>query len=155
MHVGRRKELYEKLHPETKHGGAPGAGKGKGKRKIDAGLAPFHKQTAKASGQSTRAIQRDATRASSIVVLSEITGTSLHQGDELDAMAKLPEAEQRKLAARAKAGERVSAKNKEKQLRRAERERVLAKKITALPNAKFGVVYADPGWKFEVLPSLA
>ena len=33
-HVGRRKELYEKQHPETKQGEAPGAGRGGGKKRI-------------------------------------------------------------------------------------------------------------------------
>ena len=37
----------------------------------------------------------------------------------------------------------------DKKERRAERERELAAKITALPNRKFGVVYADPEWRFE------
>jgi hypothetical protein len=45
------------------------------------------------------------------VVLSDVVGTSLDQGDELDALAKLPEDEQRKLAERVKSGERVTAKH--------------------------------------------
>jgi N6-adenosine-specific RNA methylase IME4 len=149
MHVGRRKELYEKLHPETKTGGAPGAGKGKGKRKRNANLASFQDQTAKSTGQSKRKVARDATRAKHIVVLAEIAGTVLDQGDELDAMAKLPEAEQRKLAARAKAGEKVTAKTRAKQIKRAEREVKLAAKISALPDIKAGLIAADPAWKFR------
>ncbi len=38
----------------------------------------------------------------------------------------------------------------EKKERRAEREAELAAKITALPNKKYGVIYADPPWRFEV-----
>lgn len=37
----------------------------------------------------------------------------------------------------------------EKKQRRAERERALAIKQTALPDKKFGVILADPEWKFE------
>ncbi len=37
-----------------------------------------------------------------------------------------------------------------KQLRRAERERELAAKITALPDKRYGVILADPNWRFEV-----
>jgi hypothetical protein len=44
------------------------------------------------------------------VVLAEIAGTCLDTGAEIDALAKLPESEQRELAARAKAGETVSAR---------------------------------------------
>jgi N6-adenosine-specific RNA methylase IME4 len=36
-----------------------------------------------------------------------------------------------------------------KRARRQERERALAAKITALPDKKYGVIYADPPWKFE------
>jgi N6-adenosine-specific RNA methylase IME4 len=43
----------------------------------------------------------------------------------------------------------VSAKTKVKQLRRAEREVKLAKKITALPDQKNGVIVADPAWKYR------
>lgn len=38
----------------------------------------------------------------------------------------------------------------EKKTKRAERESALGKKQMALPVAKFGVIYADPEWKFEV-----
>jgi N6-adenosine-specific RNA methylase IME4 len=34
--------------------------------------------------------------------------------------------------------------------RRAERERQLAEKQTALPEKRYGVIYADPEWRFEV-----
>lgn len=37
----------------------------------------------------------------------------------------------------------------DKKQRRAERERDLAAKQTALPNKKYGVIVADPEWKFE------
>jgi ParB-like chromosome segregation protein Spo0J len=107
LHVGRRKELYEKLHPETKHG-ATGRGREKS-RQVGDSNDRFTKDTAKA-GQSERDVQRDATRAKSVVVLPEIIRTSLDRGTELDALAKLPPDEQRSLAQRAKAGEKVSAK---------------------------------------------
>jgi N6-adenosine-specific RNA methylase IME4 len=37
----------------------------------------------------------------------------------------------------------------EKKERRAEREQALGQKQMALPNARFGVIYADPEWKFQ------
>ena len=96
MHVGRRKELYEKLHPETKKGAAPGAGKGRGKRRLDKSQnETFVKDAAKKTGKGRSTIARDVTRASKVTVLAEITGTSLDQGDQLDALAKLSPDEQR------------------------------------------------------------
>ena len=37
-----------------------------------------------------------------------------------------------------------------KRTRRQERERELGAKITALPDKRYGVIYADPPWRFEV-----
>jgi N6-adenosine-specific RNA methylase IME4 len=37
----------------------------------------------------------------------------------------------------------------EKRTRRAERERALADRITALPDRRYGVILADPEWRFE------
>ena len=55
-------------------------------------------------------VARDVTRAKKVAVLDDIAGTCLDKGDEIDALGKLPEGEQRKLATAARAGEKVSAK---------------------------------------------
>ena len=44
-------------------------------------------------------------------MLADVVGTPLDRGAELDALAKLPEKEQRELAAAAKAGKKVTAKS--------------------------------------------
>ena len=117
LHVARRKELYEKLHPETRHGGAPGKAGG-GKKAKDAKLAAFAQATAKATGQSRRKVERDGTRAKQTrKVLEDIVGTSLDKGDQLDALGKLEESEQEALASAAKAGEKISAKQHVKKSR--------------------------------------
>jgi hypothetical protein len=116
LHILRRKELHEKLHPETRHGGAPGKAGG-GKKAKDAKLAAFAQATAKATGQSRRKVERDATRAKQTrKVLEDVVGTSLDKGDQLDALGKLPESEQEALASAAKAGEKVSAKQHVKKI---------------------------------------
>ena len=110
LHTVRRKELYEKLHPETKQGGAPGKAGG-GKKTKTAKLATFAKDTAAKTGQSERKVRRDVQRGKKIKadVLADVVGTPLDQGAQLDALAKMPPGEQRKLADAAKAGENVNA----------------------------------------------
>jgi len=108
-HVGRRKELYEKLHPEAKHGGDRKSAK-RSSRQVGEANQRFTKDMAEKTGQSERKVQRDVTRAKKVAVLPDIVGTSLDQGQELDALAKLPPDEQRELAEQAKSGEEVSAK---------------------------------------------
>ena len=66
--------------------------------------------TAKTTKQSKRKVQLDAARAKNVVVLRDIIDMSLDQGDQLDALAKLSEAEQRKLAERAKQGDKVNVR---------------------------------------------
>jgi hypothetical protein len=58
VHHAERKALYLKLHPETKHGGAPGKAGG-GKKAKDAKLVSFVKDTAKKTGKAKRTIARD------------------------------------------------------------------------------------------------
>ena len=111
LHVDRRKAIYEKLHPETKHGGDRKSAKTKkSSRQVGDLKKRFTKDTAGKTGQSERSVQRDASRGENVAVLPDIVGTSLDQGAEIDALAKLPVDEQRELAARARSGEKVSAK---------------------------------------------
>jgi hypothetical protein len=88
--------------------------------------------------------------AKAIPDIVSIAGTSLDTPGELDALAKLPEPQQKQIMTRARKGEKVSAKTTLKQTKRKERERSLANKQTALPAIKFGVIVEDFEWDFEV-----
>jgi ParB-like chromosome segregation protein Spo0J len=117
MHMARRKELYEKAHPETKPTKEGGPGRAKTRRQNgDDAADRFTKDAASNIGKSERSVQRDVERGKKIPVLDEIKGTCLDKKGELDALAKLPADEQRALAAAVKAGETVSAKARLAQL---------------------------------------
>jgi N6-adenosine-specific RNA methylase IME4 len=85
--------------------------------------------------------------------VGQLAGTSLDTGQELDALAKLPAAEQTKLMDAARAGRKVSARREAKAIRRRDRERELAEATEAastITGSKlYGVIYADPPWRFE------
>ena len=149
LHVARRKELYEKLHPETRHG-ATGRGRAKSRQNDDS--IRFTKDAANKTGRSERTVQREIERAAKISGLADVIGTRLDAADELDALARLPETVQRDLIARAKTGEKVIAKHAARRLRREARERELAaateSAARALGKKLYAVIYADPPWKF-------
>jgi len=65
-------------------------------------------------------------------------------------VASLPVEQQRRIAERAEAGDARAVNNLVKQESRAERERDLGEKQKSLPNRQFGVIVADPEWRFEV-----
>jgi hypothetical protein len=73
-------------------------------------LKAFVADIAVKTGKGRSTVARDVTRAKKVAVLDDIAGTCLDKGDEIDALGKLPEGEQRKLATAARAGEKVSAK---------------------------------------------
>lgn len=155
IHIAARKELYEELHPETKHGKI-GNGREKSRQLGDSTLEHvdrFTADTAERTGTSERAIQRDASRGTKIAAIKKVVGTSLDKGEELDALAKLPKDKQDELIDRAEKGEKVSAKTEVKKVARAEKEQALAEKtITKSLESEtqlYGVVYADPPWRFE------
>jgi len=89
-------------------------------------------------------------------------GIDKHLADRARKMAAIPEAKfeafaakRSKLAVAATEGDRevVLAAKAERhanaRAKRAERETAVAGKIAALPEKRYGVIYADPEWKFE------
>jgi len=78
--MARRKELYVKLHPETKRGGAPvkkGKGGGAGKQKSQNENLDFTADTAEKTGKGRSTVARDVARGEQCVVLGTIVGTCL------------------------------------------------------------------------------
>jgi hypothetical protein len=61
----RRKDIYEALHPETRHG-VIGNGREKSRQVGDSTPDRFTADTAARTGQSERKVQRDAQRGESV-----------------------------------------------------------------------------------------
>jgi ParB/RepB/Spo0J family partition protein len=108
--IARRKEIYEKLHPETSHGGNRKSSRQFGDLKSER----FTKATSAVTGRGERSVQRCVTRAEKIgrAALQQIEGTSLDSRSKLDALATLPPAERESAIKRAVAGESVSLRSK-------------------------------------------
>jgi N6-adenosine-specific RNA methylase IME4 len=158
LHYGRRKALYEQLHPETvsvRKRGGPGRGrKRKNESQNATRFAPaFIDDVAKKIGKHRATIAREIARVTNVTVLAEVVGTGLDQGSELDALGQLSAEDQRALAAQAKAGKNVSARALLKQRKREQREQALARKTSIaarqLGVKLYSVIYADPPWRFE------
>src|SRR5262249_14606036 len=149
LHLQRRKALYEKLHPQTKHGGDRRA---KASSQLE-NLKSFAADTAAKTGKGRSSVSRELARAANIVDLEDTIGTTLDVGDQLDALAKLSDSTQRDLIARAKAGEKVDVKVAVMKARRIRREQELAAGTkaasTALGQKLYGVIYADPPWRYD------
>jgi ParB family chromosome partitioning protein len=88
--TARRKELYEALHPETKHGGDHRA------EQVAKLATRFTAATAEVIGMSERAVRRDAERGEKVIpeVLAMVSGTRLDTGVYLDKLKALPPNEQ-------------------------------------------------------------
>lgn len=92
--TARRKAIYLELHPET----AVGENQHTRVRQVGEGseVERFTANTAKATGQSERAVQRDAERGEKIydAAFAQIKGTALDTGVFLDKLKKLTPSEQ-------------------------------------------------------------
>jgi N6-adenosine-specific RNA methylase IME4 len=153
IHFAERKRLYEKAHPETvsvRVRGGPGRGKKNESRNATRFASAFIDDTAKKLGKHRATVAREVARATKISSLADVPGTALDKADELDALAKLPTPVQRALISRAKSGEKVTAKHVAKKLQREARERDLASATETLGKNVYGVIYADPPWRFEL-----
>ena len=152
-HQHARKELYERLHPQTRKGSAGGRAKSANsqgaKDQVDTWHPAYIDDAAKKSGRSRASISRETNRSKSIPDVADLAGTSLDKGTELDALGRLPSDVREQLAAEAKAGKKVSAKATLKKVQRAQKEIDLGFKQAALPQKRYGVIVADPEWSFE------
>ncbi|WP_061930180.1 ParB/RepB/Spo0J family partition protein [Aureimonas sp. AU22] len=95
----RRKEAYEALHPETRHG----ENQHTSSRQVgNSSSERFTADTAAATGRSERAVQRDAERGQKVSqdALDIIRHTKLDTGSYLDKLKKLPAEEQVRSAKR-------------------------------------------------------
>ena len=102
----RRKQIYEELHPEAKHGGNRRSGSAKSSRQ-NGGLKSFAANTAAKTGRSDRSIQRALARAKHIPrdLRQRLKGTPLEKkASDLDAIGRLPEKEQRAVVEQAATG---------------------------------------------------
>lgn len=92
--TARRKAIYLELHPETGHGGDRSA---PSRQLGDLPAADrFTAETAKISGASERAVQRDAERGEKVIsaAFDIIKGTHLDTGTYLDKLKRLSPSEQ-------------------------------------------------------------
>lgn len=105
--IKRRKEVWAALHPNT---GTTCSGLG------GRGNTQFASETASASGQSKQNVNRHVARAEALGDdLDAVVGTSLDKGVELDALKGMDADERRELIERARAGEAVSARERDPQ----------------------------------------
>ncbi|MGR7993869.1 ParB/RepB/Spo0J family partition protein [Xanthobacter sp. ZOL 2024] len=101
--VARRKEIYEALHPEARHGVAGAIGRWNADDNLS---SAFSDATAQATGLNKRTIQRDAARGEALgETLKDIAGTSLDKGVELDALVRLDPDKRADAISKVKSGE--------------------------------------------------
>ena len=116
--LNRRKAVYVMKHPETKRGGAPGAGRGKAPKKPKSGFfggAPcFVDDTAEKTGMSKSKIKQAIHRADAIApeVMEAIVDIPAidDKGVELDALAAVTPAEQKAAVEDVKSGKARSVR---------------------------------------------
>jgi ParB family chromosome partitioning protein len=102
-HLARRKEIYEKLHPEAVHGGDRRSETARSKRQVDDLVAPsFAEDTAAKTGLSKRTIEREVAISRDLApdVKDALRGTEIADNQRaLLALADEPAARQRELVA--------------------------------------------------------
>ena len=93
----RRKEAYEALHPETKHGGDR-----KSDQVAKSATRSYADDQAEKTGVSARTVRQDAERGEKIdeSVLADIQGTHLDSGAYMDKLKGLSKVEQRAMVKR-------------------------------------------------------
>lgn len=132
--IYRRKEIYEVLHPETRHG-AVGGGHDQSRKLCDSGdhVKRFSEETARITGQSERVVQLHAERGAKVIdeVVGLIRGTKLDTGSYLDKIKNLPPNEQYTAAKRDLSALRAEARDAKKAVAAKTAKQDFLKKVDA------------------------
>ena len=161
-HFAERKKIYLAMYPETKQGGAPGAGQGKGKNLKVAENATFQpsfaSDTAAKTRTSARTIRQDVQIADALSddTKEAVRGTALADcSTDLLALARVADPKQQiRLAKMVIAGKEKSVADASRSLRLAERHdrnAAISESNASLPqnDRLYSVIYADPPWQYE------
>ena len=121
----RRKDVYERLHPETANGGDRRSTSSQLLRTENEPAERFTLATAKATGRSERSVQMAARIGKKLKDKAPLlVGTTLNSITELDALAGLDEKLREHVIERALRGEDVSAKQVAKEIQKAKPKKV-------------------------------
>jgi N6-adenosine-specific RNA methylase IME4 len=153
-HLDRRKEIYEALHPESKHGGTKG-NQHTGKIQ-NSDLTSFVDDTASKTGRSRSSVAEEVQIGKRLApdVKEKLRGTEVaDRKQDLLTIAQLtPELQRKIVDAPAEkiieqAREIRAAKQKEKTEERREKLRLVT--LDEAVQGKFQVIYADPPWQYS------
>jgi N6-adenosine-specific RNA methylase IME4 len=163
LFMHRRKEIYLLKYPETANGGDRRSDRQLGELK-EREAKRFSAATAEATGQSERAVQRDAARGARIsqIALHLIRATRLNNGVFLDRLKLVPEENQElyvKAALEEEKRKAVEVKENRKALSKVRHSVRLTHMAHVMTNGaasaghvatRFPIIYADPPWRFGV-----
>ncbi len=146
----RRKEIYEALHPETKAGVAGG----KARQGSANDIMSFAEDTAQRTGVTERTVERDVRIAKNITPEAKELIRDTDVADrkvDLLSIAKLKPAEQLQVAEKIAAGKAKTVPEAQRELRLDQKREQWSQAPAPITDMLgcFGVVYADPPWKYD------
>jgi len=143
----RRKEIYEAMYPETKHGGLPGL-PGGGKAPKNEMISSFAIDTANKTGYSPRTIQQEVQIVNKLDenVKEKIRDTELaNNKTELLKLARLDKEEQNKIVEKIVTGTAKSVSDARKKVVFEEKKAVSINEL----KDKYSVILCDVPWSYE------
>jgi len=178
-HLYRRKEIYEAMHPETKHGGAPGKAGG-GKKPKDEIISSFASDTASKTGVTPRTVQHEVQIVEKIdaEVRDAIRGTDVaDRKTDLLWLAKMDTRNQKSVSEKIVSGEAKGLADAVRQVKKDKRDaerREAAEPIRevdsrilvgdfrdhadSIPDGSLSLIFTDPPYDrkaSKMLPDLA
>lgn len=150
--LARRKEVYEKLYPETKAGVAGGKASAAKRTNADSAVVEkpsFVEDTSKKINRSTRTIHEDLQIVNNIkpIIQDLIKAKDIPKKDALK-LARMDEREQEKIAEKIESGEAKNVRGAIVAINK-ERANELKKNPVPIPEGKYKTIEIDPPWKLD------